>query len=217
MKTQRQPLSRERVVEAAVALADAQGLGALTMRRLAQDLGVEAMTLYYHVGRKDALLDAIVDVVVREIELPPPELDWRAAIRRTAISAHDVLVRHRWAAHLILSSTGPNAARLRYMDAVLGTFRRGGFSADLTDHAYHALDSHVMGFTLWQVSMDLPDDEELRTLAGAFLDQLPADELPHLVEHVHQHLKPRDPDDEGEFVFGLDLLLDGLQRIRDAR
>ncbi|MEO7296477.1 MAG: TetR/AcrR family transcriptional regulator C-terminal domain-containing protein [Candidatus Limnocylindria bacterium] len=212
----RAPLSRERVLEAAMGLADESGITSLTMRRLAQELGVEAMTLYYYVSNKDEMLNGMVDIVVGEIELPSPGADWKADLRRTAISAHAVLTRHPWAAALVLSSAGVSDARLRYMNAILGCFRLSGFSADTTDHAYHALESHIIGFTLWVVGMDLGSDEDLAVLATDFLRDLPRDRWPHLAEHVEQHLKPRDPDDEGSFAFGLDLILDGLERIRQT-
>jgi AcrR family transcriptional regulator len=212
----RVPLSRERVLEAAIGLADAGGIEALTMRKLAGALGVEAMTLYYYVANKDEILSAIVDMVVNEFELPAPDEDWKPAIRRTAISAFEVLQRHPWAASLMLHGTTVSTARLRYMDAILGSLRRGGFSADLTDHAYHALDSHIMGFTLWVVSMNLGTEEDLAAMAEQFLRELPVDDLPHLAEHIQQHMKPRDPSDEGDFAFGLDLILDGLERIRET-
>jgi AcrR family transcriptional regulator len=210
---QRAPLSRERVLRAAIDLADAGGIGSLSMRRLAQELGVEAMSLYHHVANKDDILSGIADLVVEEYEIPNPGPDWKASIRRTAVSAYRVLLRHPWAASLLLAGTTPSVARLRYMDALLGTLRGAGFSAEMTDHAYHALDSHIMGFTLWVTGMNLPSDEQFTDLAQGFLARLPADEMPHLVEHVHQHLKPRDPDDKPEFEFGLDLLLDGLERL----
>jgi AcrR family transcriptional regulator len=212
----REPLSRERVLRAAIELADAGGIDSLSMRRLAQELGVEAMSLYHHVANKNDILSGIADKVVDEYELPAPGPDWKASIRRTAISAHRVLLRHPWAAGLLLAGTTPSVARLRYMDALLGTLRGAGFSAAMTDHAYHALDSHIMGFTLWITGMNLPSDDEFDQLARGFLAQLPADEMPHLVEHVHQHLKPRDPAEKPEFEFGLDLLLDGLERILGA-
>lgn len=210
----RPPLSRERVLEAAIGLADEQGIQSFTMRRLAQELGVEAMTLYYYVANKDEILSAMVDTVVSEIEMSPAEADWKAAIRRTAISAHEVLLRHRWAASLMLSTSTVSSARLRYMDSLLGNIRRAGFSAEMTDHAYHALESHITGFTLWVVGMDLGTDEDFAALAGNFLQELPRAELPYLAEHVEQHLKERDPEDEGEFAFGLDLILDGLEKFR---
>jgi hypothetical protein len=113
---------------------------------------------------------------------------------------------------LVLSGPGVSTARLRHMDAILGCLRGAGFSADLTDHAYHALDSHIMGFTLWIVGMNLGTSDDLRAMAGSVLETLSREELPHLAEHIEQHLKPADPDAEGEFVFGLDLILDGLER-----
>jgi len=211
----RLPLSRERVLRAAIDLADAEGIEALTMRRLAQALGVEAMTLYYHVANKDEILAGMVDMVVGEIELPPPDAEWKSALRASAISAHGTLMRHRWAAPLLLSSSSGSEARFRQMDSILGTLRRAGFSAEMTDHAYHALDSHIMGFTLWLVAMDLPRGDDLKRLAKEFLRTLPRDRLPYLAEHVEQHLKPRDENEKSEFEFGLDLILDGLERLRE--
>ena len=208
----REPLSRERVLRAAIELADERGIDALSMRRLGQRLGVEAMSLYNHVANKEDLLGGMLDLVVQAIEVPPRDAHWKAAIRHTAMSFHEVLRRHPWAASLLLSPGRFRGGQMRYTDAVLGTFRRGGFSADLTDHAYHALDSHIYGFTLWLAQMNL-DASRIEQLATDFLAELPADEYPWLVEHVHQHLKPRDPSDEGEFAFGLDLILDGLERM----
>jgi AcrR family transcriptional regulator len=210
------PLSRDRVMRAAIDLADAGGIESLTMRRLAQELGVEAMTLYYHVANKDEILNGLVDMVVGEMELPPAGADWKRSLRTAAISAYEVLVRHPWAASLVLSGPGISPARLRHMDAILGTLRNAGFSPEMTDHAYHALDSHIMGFALWVVGMNLGSDENLAALAKDFLQELSREDLPHLAEHIEQHLKPRDPDDEGEFAFGLDLILDGLERARDT-
>jgi AcrR family transcriptional regulator len=212
----RQPLTRDRVIAAAIELADEAGITGLTMRALGERLGVEAMTLYYHVGRKDDLVGAMVDVVVAAFELPEAGADWKAELRRSALSAHDVLLRHRWAASLVLSGPAPSPARLRHMNALLGCLRGAGFTADQTDHAYHALDSHIMGFTLWVVGMDLGSSEDLAALAADFLTTLPRDELPHLVEHVEQHMRPPDPESPGEFAFGLDLILDGLERILEG-
>jgi AcrR family transcriptional regulator len=202
------------VLRAAIGLADASGIESLSMRRLGHALGVEAMSLYNHVANKDDILNAIVDIVESEIELPSPGAGWKAALRRTGLSAHDVFVRHPWAASLTLSATGPRPARWRYMNAILGCLREAGFSAERTDLAYHALESHIAGFTLWVAQVQV-DAEALPDLAATFLAGLPADDLPYLVEHVHQHLRERDPEDEGAFAFGLDLILDGLARIRD--
>jgi AcrR family transcriptional regulator len=210
----RVPLSRDRVLRAAINLADTGGIKALTMRKLAQELAVEAMTLYYYVAKKDDLLAGIVDLVMREIELPPDGVDWKAAIRTSAISAHDVLLRHPWACSLMMSPIGDSPARLRWMDSVLRCLREAGFSVELTHHAYHALDSHITGFTLWEVNVPF-DREELADIGATFLRELPVDEYPYLVEHVEWHLTESGADDEGEFEFGLALILDGLERIRD--
>ena len=210
----RVPLSRDRVLRAAINLADTGGIKALTMRKLAQELAVEAMTLYYYVANKDDLLAGIVDLVMREIELPPDGADWKAAIRTSAISAHDVLLRHPWACSLMMSPIRDSPARLRWMDSVLRCLREAGFSVELTHHAYHALDSHITGFTLWEVNVPF-DREELADIGATFLRELPVDEYPYLVEHVEWHLTESGADDEGEFEFGLALILDGLERIRD--
>ena len=200
------------MLRAASALADEGGIEALSMRKLAKELGVEAMSLYNHVANKDDILGGMVDIVMGEIELPAAGADWKNAIRRTARSAYEVLLGHPWAASLVLTGPGLSYARLRYMDAILGSLRRGGFSAEMTDHAYHALDSHIMGFTLWQVGISAG----LANITSVedFLRELDQDAYPHLAEHAQQHMRPRDPDDEGEFAFGLDLILDGLERYR---
>jgi AcrR family transcriptional regulator len=214
----RVPLSRERVLDAAIALADEGGIESVSMRKLAQSLGVEAMSLYNHVANKADLVDAIVDRVVGEIELPESaDDDWEAAIRTCAISAHDAFVRHPWACSPAMSParsiTAP-AARIRYVEWLLGRLRRGGFSAALTFHAYHALDSHILGFTMWELGHAVPSQESAKDLMEAFFREFSADEFPHLMEHAAQH---RDgPGDEGptEFEFGLNLILDSLKRVR---
>lgn len=210
----RVPLSRDRVLRAAMVLADESGIESLSMRRLGQQLGVEAMSLYNHVANKDDILDGIVDIVVSEIDVPSSGTEWKAAMRRSAISAHDVLQRHPWANALMMSA-GVRPARLRYMDSVLRRLREAGFSAGMTHLAYHALDSHIVGFALWQAGYAaLPQD--LSDLAATFLREHSVDEYPYLVEHVEQHLKERSADDVSEFEFGLDLILDGLERVRDT-
>jgi AcrR family transcriptional regulator len=208
-------LSRGRVLRAAIDLADESGIESLSMRKLGQALGVEAMSLYNHVANKDDILNAIIDIVEDEIELPSAGEAWKSALRGIALSAHDVFERHPWAARLTLSTNGARPARWRYMNATLGCLREAGFSAEMTDHAYHALESHIAGFTLWASQLEVAE-EDLPDLAATFLREIPVDELPYLVEHVHQHLKERDPADEGSFAFGLDLILDGLERIRDT-
>lgn len=210
----RTPLTRERILRRAMELADVGGLDALSMRRLAQTLGVEAMSLYHHVHGKDDVLEGIADLVVEEFVLPDPQApDWKATLRASSISAYDALVRHPWSAHLLLSGPGVSQPRLRQMEAILATLRRAGFSPQLTDRAYHALDSHVMGFALWVGGMNLGTREELAAKASALAETLAADEWPYLLEHVEQHLAPRHPDDEGDFAFGLELILDGLERL----
>jgi AcrR family transcriptional regulator len=213
----RPPLSRERVLRAAIGLADADGIDSLSMRRLGQALGVEAMSLYNHVRNKDEILDGIVDMVVSEFELPSPGGEWKSSLRRTAMSAHQVLVKHPWAASLMLSPARMSAARLRYMETILRSLRDGGFSPEMTHHAYHALDSHISGFTLWAVHFQFTP-EEADELASSFLGSLAPDEYPYLIEHAGVHMRmdaaPPKPNDEGEFGFGLDLILDGLERLR---
>ena len=204
-------LSRDRVLRVAVQIADKSGIESLTMRNLAQRLGVEAMTLYHYVANKDDILKDIVDLVVSEIDVPSEGGEWRAALRRSAISAHQVLLRHPWACSLMMSPARIGPARLRYMESLLGRLREAGFSAAMTHHAYHAQDSHILGFTMWEVGYstgikELPD-------SGATLRrQMSLDEYPYLVEHMGQHGKPSRGD--GEFWFGLDLILNGLEKIR---
>ena len=205
----RRPLSRERVLRTAVRLADKGGIESLSMRRLAKELGVEAMSLYNHVANKDEILSGMIDLVASEIELPSDEADWKAAVRRSAISSRDVLVRHRWAASIWMSSQSGGPAHLRRADWVLRTLREAGLSKELTYHAYHVLEAYVLGYTLQQLSFPYKM-EELPDLAANFLRRLPADEYPDFVEHVMQHIDPHG--DEGGFEVGLDLILAGLER-----
>jgi AcrR family transcriptional regulator len=212
--TPRIPLSRERVLRAAIALADEGGIEAVSMRKLAQQLGVEAMSLYNHVANKDDLLDGITNLVLSEIELPADAPDWRAAVRQSAISAHDLLRRHKWACSLAMSPARNIPVRVRNMEWLLRQLREAGFSADLTYHAYHALDSHIWGFTLWEHGHTItPDDIE--DLATAFLREFPRAEYPYLHEHVGQHIDGFGRD-VSAFDLVLDLILDGLERARDA-
>ena len=208
-------MSREQVLRAAVELADEAGLEALSMRRLAQQLGVEAMSLYYHVRNKQDLMGGMLDIVYSEIEPPPAEGDWRSAMRSSAISFYRVLLSHPWACSLLGSSIEASALRLRYMNAVLGRLRNAGFSAVMAHHAYHALDSHIVGFTLWLLPY-LAIAKQQPEYAGVFLAELPLAELPHLAEHVRVHMEPERPGDVDGFEFGLDLILDGLEGMREA-
>jgi AcrR family transcriptional regulator len=210
------PLSKERVLRAAVEFADAHGIEALSMRRLAKELGVEAMSLYNHVANKDEILGGIVEIVASEVEVPSDPANWKTSIRQSAISAHDAFIRHRWSCSLMTSTPIVVPSRMRWMEGVLATLREAGFSPNLTHHAYHALDSHITGFTLWQVSFPFDTREELLDLAEDFLKLIPADEYPYVIEHAQEHLAEPDPDEPNEFEFGLDLILDGLERLRDA-
>jgi AcrR family transcriptional regulator len=217
----RAKLSRERVLTAAIGLADDGGIESLTMRKLAAALGVEAMSLYNHVANKGDLVDAIVDRVISEIDLPQSDGEWDVAIRTCAISAHDALLRHPWACSLVISPTATSAVppqRLRYMEWLLGRLREAGFSAELTYHAYHALDSHILGFTLWELghaaaARNIAAGEDFADVAAALLEELRADH-PHLAEHGEQHLAGFGADGPHAFDFGLDLILDGLKRLR---
>jgi AcrR family transcriptional regulator len=210
----RLPLSQERVLNAAVELADRDGIEALSMRRLAKELGVEAMSLYNHVKNKDAILSGIMDLVSSEIELPDETTDWKAALRRSAISAKEVLLQHKWASALMLSQQDGGPAALRRSEWMLRTLREAGFSADLTYHAYHILGAYIQGVTNQHLSFPYAG-EELRALVNEFLGQLPPDEFTYLTEHVMQHVEPAEQH-KGGFELGLDLILDGLERMRDA-
>jgi AcrR family transcriptional regulator len=208
------PLSRQRVLRAAVALADRGGVGSLSMRKLAQELGVEAMSLYHHVANKDDILDGIVDVVFSEIDLPSGDADWRAAMRQRAVSARQALRRHPWATALMESRSTPGPANLRHHDAVLGILRNAGFSVELAAHAYSLLDAYIYGFALQETSLPFSTPEETSEVAQTIMAEFPAEELPHLTEIAVEHVLQPGYDYGNEYAFGLDLILDGLDRIR---
>jgi AcrR family transcriptional regulator len=208
----RVPLSRQRALDVAVTLADAGGIGSLTMRRLAQELGVEAMSLYHHVAGKDDILDGMIDIVFSEIELPPAGTDWKTAMRRRAHSARTALARHPWAISLMESRTAPGPATLRHHDAVIGCLRHAGFSIELTAHAYSVLDSYIYGFAHQQINLPFDTAEETEEVADTIMRQLPAGEYPHLVEMAVEHVLQPGYDYGNEFEFGLGLILDGLER-----
>jgi AcrR family transcriptional regulator len=211
----RLPLTRERVLATAVALADRGGIGSLSMRKLAQELGVEAMSLYHHVANKDDILDGLVDVVFSEIDLPSGEEGWRAAMRRRAISAREALRRHPWATGLMESRPTPGAANLRHHDAVLGVLRGAGFSVELAAHAYSLLDSYIYGFALQEASLPFHTPEEAAQVAQAIMAEFPASDYPHLTEIAVDHVLQPGYDYGNEYLFGLDLILDGLERALD--
>jgi AcrR family transcriptional regulator len=209
-------LSRERVLRAAVALADDGGIESLTMRKLGRELGVEAMSLYNHVASKVDLLDGMIDIVFGEIDLPSGAADWKTAMRDRAISARAALSRHPWATGLMESRTTPGPATLRHHDTVIGTLRAAGFSIELAAHAFSALDSYTYGFALQEASLPFDTAEETAEVAQMILAQLPADEYPHLTEMTIEHVLQPGYDYGNEYEFGLDLILDGLERARDT-
>ncbi|HEV2871948.1 MAG TPA: TetR/AcrR family transcriptional regulator C-terminal domain-containing protein [Actinomycetota bacterium] len=209
----RAPLTRERVLAAAIDLADRDGIASLSMRKLAQELGVEAMSLYHHVANKDAILDGLIDLVFGEIDLPVGEADWKAAMRRRAISAREVLRRHPWATGLMESRSTPGPATLRHHDAVLGILRNGGFPLELAAHAYSLLDSYIYGFALQETSLPFNTPEETAEVAQAMMAEFPADAYPHLTEIAVEHVLQPGYSYASEYLFGLDLILDGLERL----
>jgi AcrR family transcriptional regulator len=214
----RAPLSRERVLGAAVALADEGGVESLSMRRIAQELGVVPMALYKHVANKNAMLDGMVDVVVGEIDPPLPGTDWKTAIRQRVLSARRALLRHPWASRVVESRTTPTPVALEYMDSMIGMFRAGGFSIDLTHHAMHAMGSRLWGFTqeLFDDSADAGPGmgaEMARELAGRYPN---ITELVTAITHDEASVVGQGCDDQFEFEFALDLMLAGLERLRDT-
>ncbi len=205
-------LSRERVLRGAVAVADAGGIGSLTIRSLAQELDVKPMSVYHHVANKDEILDGIVDLVFSEIELPSPSGDWRSAMRRRAISARRVLRRHPWAIALLQSRTRPGSATLRHHDAIIGCLRGAGFSVEMTAHAYALLDSYVFGFALSEAALPINGPETVTEVAEQMMQRLSADDYPHLVEFSNEHILKPGYDFGDEFEFGLSVILDALTR-----
>ena len=207
----REPLSRERVLDVALALADEIGLESLSMRRLGQELGVQAMSLYKHVPNKDAILDGIVDRVAGEIDWTWKGDDWRASMRERAQSAHRVLVAHPWATMLIVSRANVGPAMLNYVDRTIGCLRAAGFSYAMADHAWNAIDAHVYGFTLQKLNFPF-EPEQYAEVAAAYLPSIPEDRYPHLVGLTREVISGRH-DGIQELEFGLDLILEGLERM----
>jgi len=210
----RAPLTRERVLRAAIALADAGGIDSLSMRKLGDELGVEAMSLYNHVANKDDVLDGIVDLVFSEIVLPSDRADWKSAMRRRALSAHEALLRHPWAPSLMQSRTKPGPATLRHHDSVLGSLRNAGFALVMAAHAISVIDGYIYGFALQQINLPLQSREQVAEVGENILRQL-SGEYPHLAEMITEHAMKPGYDYAQEFEFGLDLILDGLERLRE--
>jgi AcrR family transcriptional regulator len=210
----REPLSRERALQVAMSLANEKGLEALTMRALAQELGVEAMSLYHHVSNKNDILDGMVDLVFAQIDLPKGSGDWKEEMRRRAHSARAVLKKNPWAISLMESRAAPGMATLLHHDAVLGSLRKGGFSIPLTAHAYSLLDAYLYGFVLQELQLpfDTADSKDTQEVAKAIFEKLPEGALPNMVEFTTQHVLKPGYSYAKEFDFGLELILDGLER-----
>lgn len=213
----RRPLSRERVLRAALALADESGLEALTMRGVGEALGVEAMSLYNHVANKEDLLDGLVDIVFGEIELNCEVGDWKDAMRRRAVSAREVLAHHRWAIGLMESRTHPGPANLAHHDSVLRCLREAGFSLELAAHAYSLLDSYIYGFALEQASLPFDTGEQAAQVAESIMRDFASGKYPYLTEIATQRVMKPNYSYKAEFEYGLDLILDGLERARSRR
>lgn len=211
----RLPLTRERVLEAALRLADRGGLEGLSMRKLGQALGVEAMALYYHFANKERVLDGIVDLVFEEIDLPAVGEDWRAAMRRRAISVRDALLRHRWAIGLMESRTNPGPANLRHHDAVIGCLRAAGFDMAMVATAYSLVDAYIYGFALTKMNLPFEDTSDIVELSESMLAPFAPGEYQNLADFITQHAMQPGYDFANEFEIGLDVILDGLERVRD--
>jgi AcrR family transcriptional regulator len=211
----RSPLTRERVLKAAVRLADREGLEAVSMRRLGTELGIEAMSLYTHVRDKDDLLDGMVELVIREIPIQRDGPDWKASLRTTIHSARQVILRHPWVPRVIETRNDPGPSGLRYYDAVMGILREGGFSLEMTHHAIHLFGSRLLGFTqdLFDDSPDVNPDA-MKAMAAALTDSHPY--VAEMALGATHEGALGGCDDDIEFAFGLDLILDGLERLRDA-
>jgi AcrR family transcriptional regulator len=209
-------LSRERVLRAAIAHADAGGLDALSMRKLAEELDVAPMALYRHVANKDDLIDGMVDVVFSEVGLPSIGPDWTTAMRQRAISLRDVHARHRWAIGLMESRRNPGPANLRHHDAVIGSLRAGGFDMALVARAYSVLDSYIYGFALTKMNLPFESGDDVAEIAETMLEPFPVNEYPNLMAFLTEHVMKPGYDYGDEFEYGLDLILDGLEMARQT-
>jgi AcrR family transcriptional regulator len=208
--TKRAPLTRDRLLSAAIAVADTGGIAALTIRSVAAELGVKPMSLYHHVANKEAIIDGIIDVVFSEIELPPEDADWRTALRVRAHSARAALRRHPWATPFMESRSHPGPATLRHHDAVLGTLRRNGFPLILAGHAYSMIDCYIYGFALEEAALPFTPQNLDDAMTG-FMAQFNPEEYPNLVEFATNRVLQPGYDYADEFNFGLELILDGLE------
>ena len=209
----RAPLNLERTLRVALTLADDEGLDAVTMRRLARELDVEAASLYHHIDGKNQILDGLVDAVAAEIEPPVPSTDWRATITQRAHNTRAGLRRHPWAVSLMASRTSPGPATLRLLETGVRCFREGGFSVPQAAHAISVVDSYVHGFVLQEVNLPFRDESELAAMTGAIMETFPASEFPHLFEMTVQYVLVPGYDYGKEFDSGLKVMLDGLAQL----
>ena len=212
----RMPLSRERILRTAVQLADREGITGLSMRKLGQELGVDAMMLYRHVANKDALLDGMVDIVFDEIGVPPSGVDWKSAMRERAVAVRVVLTRHPWAVGLLESRRRPGRATLQHHDAVLGTLRHAGFSLEAAAHAYSLLDSYIYGFVLNEQSLPYDTPGQVVEVGEDMLREFPVNAYPSLAEFIRDHALKPGYAYGNEFEYGLDLILDALARLPET-
>ena len=213
----REPLTRQRLLRAAVELADTGGLETLSMRKLGEAVGVEAMSLYNHVANKEDLLDGMVDLVFGEVALPTPGDDWRHAMRQRAVSMRRVLSGHRWAIGLMESRSRPGPATLRHHDTVLGCLRQGGLSLPLTAHAVSVLDSYIYGFAMQEKALPFDSPAETAELAESIMSGFGDGEYPYLTEIATAHVMRPGYAYGDEFEFGLDLILNGLHQEANRR
>jgi len=203
-------LSRERVLQGAVAVADAGGIASLTIRSLATELGVKPMSVYHHVANKEEILDGIVDLVFAEIELPTIGGEWREEMRRRAASAREAMRRHPWAIGLVETRTSPGWATLKHHNAVIGTLREAGFSLQLTAHAFAMIDAYVYGFALSEATLPINGPDTVSEVAEQMMSFFTAGDYPHLLEFTMEHVMKPGYDYGKEFDFGLGVVLDGL-------
>jgi AcrR family transcriptional regulator len=213
-KERRGRLDRDRVLRAAMAIADEGGLETLTMRTVGQELGVGPMALYRHVRNKDDIVDGIVDLVFSEIDVPDASIDWRTAMRERAISVREVLSRHRWAVALMESRTNPGPANLRHHDAVIGNLLGSGFDMAGAAHAYSLLDSYIYGFAQTQMNLPFESTADIAEMARTMLEPFPVNAYPNLAAFITEHAMKPGYDYGTEFEYGLDLILDGLARAK---
>lgn len=208
----RPPLTRDRVLQTALELADRDGIDGLSMRKLGQALGVEAMAVYYHLASKDQVLDGIVDLVFAEIHLPVEGAPWKAEMRARGISMYEVLLRHRWSIGMMEARVQAGPANLRHHDAVIANLQAAGFDSPMVAHAYSVLDGYIYGFALTKMSLPFETPEDVEEVTQRMMEPYPSTEYPHLARFVNEHIMRPGYDFAEEFEYGLDLILDALER-----